>query len=124
MGTHLTGLARTNCGQATSSRRGRGFASFALMLAGGLVLTACATPKIPDIELYPGPQFAVGNEPSAVVLGDVNGDRVLDLALANNGSNDVSVLLGNGDGSFQPQQRFAAGDEPTSKRLPGAGAGG
>ena len=93
MATHLTRLARTDYGQTTSSRRGRRFGSFALMLAGGLVLAGCATPKVPDIELYPGPQFAVGNEPSAVVLGDVNGDRVLDVAVANLGG-DVSVLLG------------------------------
>ena len=37
-----------------------------------------------------------------------DGKRVLDLATANTNSYDVSVLLGNGDGTFQPQIRFGA----------------
>src|SRR5256712_3196603 len=39
---------------------------------------------------------------------------MLDLAVANYCSNDVSVLLGNGDGSFQPALTFGAGSSPTS----------
>ena len=35
--------------------------------------------------------------------GDFNGDGRPDLAVANSGDNNVSVLLGNGDGTFQPQ---------------------
>ena len=37
-----------------------------------------------------------------------------DLATANFFSDDVSVLLGNGDGTFAAQQTFAAGDGPDS----------
>ena len=55
----------------------------------------------------------------SLALGDVNGDGVLDLAVANGdfGSSNVSVLLGNGDGSFQAEQRFVAGAGPSSVAL-------
>ena len=43
------------------------------------------------------------------MAGDFTGDGRTDLAVANSGSNDVSVLLGNGDGTFQPQVTYAVG---------------
>src|SRR3989442_4059207 len=55
----------------------------------------------------------VGTNPRSVAVGDFNGDGRLDLAVTNASSYDVpgtvSVLLGNGDGSFQPALSFAAG---------------
>ena len=44
--------------------------------------------------------FAVGADPISVAVGDFNGDTILDLAVANSGSNNVSILLGNGTGTF------------------------
>jgi hypothetical protein len=40
------------------------------------------------------------------------GDGRTDLAVANQDDNDVTVLLGNGDGTFQPQVTYAVGNEP------------
>src|SRR5262249_25521752 len=42
--------------------------------------------------------FAVGTVPLGLAVGDFNGDGKLDIATANLNSNNVSVLLGNGDG--------------------------
>jgi hypothetical protein len=61
--------------------------------------------------------FAVGLQPYSVAAADVNGDGCPDLVVANGGryndpGNTVSVLLGSGDGSFQPQQTFAVGTDP------------
>jgi hypothetical protein len=50
-------------------------------------------------------------------MGDVNGDGRLDIIFANQKSDNVSVLLGNGNGAFQPQQTFATGDLPFSVAL-------
>ncbi len=49
-----------------------------------------------------------------MAVADVNGDGKPDLVVANYGSNTVSVLLGNGNGTFQTQQTFATGSEPYS----------
>jgi hypothetical protein len=45
-------------------------------------------------------------------VADLDGDTIPDLVTANLFSDDVSVLLGNGDGSFQAAVSFVAGDEP------------
>src|SRR5689334_10247051 len=50
-----------------------------------------------------GSPFAVGTRPQSVSVGDFNGDGKHDLAVANSGSNNVTVLLGNGAGAFTPQ---------------------
>ena len=56
--------------------------------------------------------FATGAVPASVVLGDVNGDGKPDLVVANLGGNNISVLLGNGNGTFAAQQTFATGTSP------------
>ncbi|MBI3657059.1 MAG: VCBS repeat-containing protein, partial [Acidobacteria bacterium] len=64
--------------------------------------------------LYPGRKFSAGYDPASVAVADFNVDNIPDIVTANFGSNDVSVLLGNGDGTFQVEQRFATGESPES----------
>ena len=52
------------------------------------------------------------NGPRSVAFGDLNGDGRVDLVTANPASDTVGILFGNGDGSFQSQQRLAVGDNP------------
>jgi hypothetical protein len=54
-------------------------------------------------------QYPVGTNPVGVVIADWNGDGVLDLAAANATDQNVSILLGNGDGTFQAAQTFGNG---------------
>lgn len=49
-----------------------------------------------------GSPIPAGGAPSAIVVADFNGDGKLDLAVTNSGSNNVSILLGSGDGTFTP----------------------
>lgn len=46
------------------------------------------------------PDVPVGKWPNALVIGDFNADGNQDFAAANNGSDSVSVRLGNGSGGF------------------------
>src|SRR5947207_194009 len=45
--------------------------------------------------------YAAGAGPYSVAAGDLNGDGKLDVAVAHFMTNNVTVLLGNGDGTFQ-----------------------
>jgi hypothetical protein len=53
--------------------------------------------------------FGVGDAPESVALGDVSGDGIPDLVVANEGNNTVSVLLGAGDGQFGSRHDFETG---------------
>ncbi|HUE43226.1 MAG TPA: FG-GAP-like repeat-containing protein [Candidatus Sulfotelmatobacter sp.] len=48
----------------------------------------------------PGSPYAVGTNPSSVVVADLNGDGNLDFAVTNKGDNSVSFFKGDGTGKF------------------------
>src|SRR5262249_54611808 len=57
----------------------------------------------------PAADYSTGANPFAIVIGDFDGDGILDLAVANRNDGaqgTVSVLLGNGDRTFQPAANF------------------
>jgi hypothetical protein len=56
--------------------------------------------------------FPVGNNPSAIVTADFNGDGYADVAVANSGDNTVSILAGDGNGNFTTKSTVVAGDMP------------
>ena len=68
----------------------------------------------PPIEFGPPKDYAVGKGPNEVQVADLTGDGIPDIVTANYGSDTVSVLMGNGNGTFQPQQTFPAGSGPAS----------
>jgi hypothetical protein len=62
-----------------------------------------------DGTFKPPDDLTTNDQPAAVTVADLNRDGNLDIVAANFGQfagNTVSVLLGNGDGTFQPQQQY------------------
>jgi hypothetical protein len=54
----------------------------------------------------------VGDQPFAIRTGDVNGDGWLDIGVANQGTNDLSVLMNQGDGTFVTTGSYGIGTLP------------
>jgi len=86
--------------------------------SGSLGLNLVSLPTITALPSFAAQAtFSAGSKPASVTLGDVNGDGKLDMITANYNSASVSVLLGNGNGTFKGQQTFATGTQPFSVTL-------
>ncbi|HTD12686.1 MAG TPA: VCBS repeat-containing protein [Steroidobacteraceae bacterium] len=73
----------------------------------------CAvTNERPSVSLKTSMRLPAGS--GAVATGDFNADGNVDLIVANEGGNSVSVFLGNGDGTFQQAVDYTVGTTPIS----------
>jgi hypothetical protein len=72
--------------------------------------SACSSPNF----LAPPTSFPTGQNSAFVAAGDFNNDGKPDLVVANSASsaNDVSLLLGDGTGSFGAAKHFSVGRNP------------
>jgi subtilisin-like proprotein convertase family protein len=90
------------------------------MISGGWSLDITTVPVVPlppvgcSAPSFTPTNFQTGINPTNVAVADFNNDMKPDLAVTNQISNDVSVLLGNGDGSFGAQTQFSVGSSPYS----------
>jgi len=55
-------------------------------------------------------ELEIETNPYSVISADFNRDRALDLAATGYDAGVVSILLGNGDGTFRPRTNFATGE--------------
>ena len=65
-----------------------------------------------SFEAWPTPSLTIGTSPTAVAIGDVNGDGIGDIAVANMQGDDVTIL---------PGSRSAAGTRPSYSVRVGTG---
>ena len=86
-----------------------------------LLLALAASVHADPLFLAPFLSFEAGLGPQSVAIADLNGDGRPDLVTANKGvsgnpivGNTVSVLLGDGDGTFGPKTDFDTGSAPSS----------
>jgi hypothetical protein len=90
-----------------------------------LALAAAVWAGIPPLSFAPAVDVGLGppdcmegvdcsDGPTASAAGDFNGDTNLDIATANNATDDVTVLLGDGAGGLAYGSTLPAGGAPTS----------
>jgi hypothetical protein len=83
-----------------------------------LVLIICsifvvAPKRVSSTPLFAaGLSFDVGGFPYSVAIGDFNSDGKPDVVTSNDLSDDVSVLLGSGDGTFRAGVSYGTGPFP------------
>lgn len=75
-------------------------------------LTAPGFISAASSNLFPESTVATGQDPVTVVSGDFTSNGNVDLAVVNHSSNTVSLLLGNGDGTFTSGATLATGNGP------------
>jgi hypothetical protein len=71
-------------------------------------------PYIPPDLFYYFASYKVGKNPTTVTTVDLNHDSFTDLITTNIASNTLSILLGNGDGTFQDHVQLHVCQEPRS----------
>lgn len=75
-----------------------------------VALVAMMLPVCASAAAFKGPStFGAHLAPISIAVADFNQDGNLDIAIANRSSNDVSVLLGKGNGTFAAQVKYSAG---------------
>jgi hypothetical protein len=75
---------------------------------GSTVLGTAASSQI----LSTGVLCTVGTNPDNLIVADLNGDGHPDIVVANYTSNTISVLIGNGNGTFRSHVTYATGMNP------------
>jgi hypothetical protein len=84
-----------------------------MVVLGALISRGMAHAECDSTQFFSPPvAYQVGGNPFTLATGDFNRDGVPDLAVVDNGSATVSILLGNGNGTFGAATSYAVGSGP------------
>lgn len=119
----MTTAKRTSKG-APTVRRMVSILTVAVAVAGALATTA--SPAVAATAAFTRTDIQVGANPRSIAVGDFNRDGKPDLAVANYGSDTVSIRLGDGAGRFTaaPDLPIIGGHNGVLSRLSALRGGG
>lgn len=97
----------------------RGPAVWGVLLLAWLTAAGCPArePFVPPDPFYLYATYTVGKNPTSVTTADFNRDGFTDLIVTNIGNDSLSILFGNGDGSFKEQKQLRVSVEPRALAL-------
>ncbi|HXV69280.1 MAG TPA: VCBS repeat-containing protein [Nitrospira sp.] len=87
-------------------------AALLVLCLGGMAACSKTEPYTPPDLFYYFASYQVGKNPTTITATDLNHDSFTDLVTTNIASNTLSILLGNGDGTFKDQVQFNVCQEP------------
>ena len=82
---------------------------FAASLGIACTLASAAPSAVSAPSFASRAEYATGKAPRSVAIGDLDGDRKPDLAVADAGDGTVTILFNKGDGRFRPRESY---DDP------------
>ena len=92
-------------------------ALFTLVLLAGILALFNSDAANLQYSFIQGAVYPTGSVPDGIAVGDLNGDGVPDVVTADAGSDSMSVLIGNKDGTYQPRVVYKTGQNPSSVTL-------
>ena len=95
-----------------ATESGGTIAGYSFVLDQNLNTVPPASTGTAALSYLPKVNYTVGSTPAEDYVADLNGDGKPDLIVENSASNTVSVLMGNGDGTFKAAVNYATGTDP------------
>ena len=82
------------------------------LILGPVIWVDSSRVRAQNLVLTPTLNAPVGRHPGGLTVGDFNADGFLDVATVNSDSDDATILLGNGNGTFRSGVSFGVGKSP------------
>jgi hypothetical protein len=107
-------VGRTPTGIALGDLNGDGRPDIVTANSGDTNISILLSDNTTTSGFYSPLTINVGKNPSSVAIGDIDGDGKLDVVTANSGDNTITLLRGNGFGSFNIPYNYTVGLNPYS----------